>query len=73
MKRTWIQSLKEKRQFRKDMKGWVSSLAKMPKTPLKKDGRGISKLGTLAHKIKIKNVGEIKTSDPIFVYEEKEL
>lgn len=68
-KETWIQKLKEKRQFKKDMKNWINLLAKLPKNPLKKDGRGISKLGQLAHKVNIKNVGEISTSDPIFIKE----
>ncbi len=68
-KETWIQKLKEKRQFKKDMKNWVNFLAKLPKKPLKKNGLGISKLGELVHKVNIKNVGEISTSDPIFVKE----
>lgn len=62
--------MRQKRQFKKDKIMWVNSLAKMPKAVKR---IGVCKVGELTHKIEIKNVGKIVTSDPILVYKDEDL
>ncbi len=58
----YIEKFKENRKFKKDMVDWV----RLCKCTSEKQF-GITKVGTLTHKVKIEGVGEISSNDPIFV------